>query len=50
MDNEEIEFSDGFTELHTHSYRAILAGEGFGLEHARPSIELAHLIRNYMKS
>jgi len=50
MDNEEIEFSDGFTELHTHSYRSILGGEGFGLEEARPSIELAHLIRNYLKS
>ena len=50
LDNEEIEFSDGFTELHTRSYQAILNGEGFGLEAARPSIELAHRIRNYFKS
>jgi len=47
MDGEEIEFSDGFTELHTHSYRAILNGEGFGLQDARPCIELAHRIRNH---
>lgn len=49
MDGEEIEFSDGFTELHTKSYQSILAGEGFGLEEARPSITLAHQIRNYHK-
>lgn len=49
MDGEEIEFSDGFTELHTKSYQSILAGEGFGLEEARPSITLAHQIRNYLK-
>lgn len=46
MDGEEIEFSDGFTELHTKSYEAILRGEGFGLEEARPSIQLVHDIRN----
>jgi len=46
MDGEEIEFSDGFTELHTKSYEAILRGEGFGLAEARPSIQLAHEIRN----
>jgi UDP-N-acetyl-2-amino-2-deoxyglucuronate dehydrogenase len=45
MDGEEIEFSDGFTELHTKSYERILVGEGFGLTDARPSIELANLIR-----
>lgn len=49
MDGEEIEFSDGFTELHTRSYQSILNGEGFGLEEARPSITLAHQIRNYLK-
>jgi UDP-N-acetyl-2-amino-2-deoxyglucuronate dehydrogenase len=47
MDGEQIEFSDGFTELHTKSYEAILRGEGFGLQQARPSIELGHKIRNY---
>jgi UDP-N-acetyl-2-amino-2-deoxyglucuronate dehydrogenase len=47
MENEEIEFSDGFTDLHTRSYEHILAGKGFGLEAARPSIELVHKIRNH---
>ncbi|HEY5822855.1 MAG TPA: Gfo/Idh/MocA family oxidoreductase [Cyclobacteriaceae bacterium] len=46
MDGEEIEFSDGFTELHTKSYEGILNGQGFGLLDARPSIELVHQIRN----
>jgi len=46
MNGEEIEFSDGFTELHTKSYEGILRGEGFGLNDARPSIELVHKIRN----
>lgn len=45
MDGSEIEFSDGFTELHTKSYLEILSGRGFGLNDARPSIELAHEIR-----
>jgi len=45
MNGNEIEFSDGFTELHTKSYAEILAGRGFGLAEARPSIELAHEIR-----
>ncbi|GHM99747.1 oxidoreductase [Cytophagales bacterium WSM2-2] len=45
MDGREIEFSDGFTDLHTKSYSEILAGKGFGLIDAKPSIELAHEIR-----
>ena len=45
MDDHEIEFSDGFTDLHTIVYKDILAGNGFGLAEARPSIELAHEIR-----
>jgi UDP-N-acetyl-2-amino-2-deoxyglucuronate dehydrogenase len=45
MDDNEIEFSDGFTDLHTSSYLEILKGNGFGLQEARPSIELAHQIR-----
>lgn len=49
MDGEEVEFSDGFTELHTKSYQSILTGGGFGLEEARPSISLAHQIRNHLK-
>jgi UDP-N-acetyl-2-amino-2-deoxyglucuronate dehydrogenase len=46
VDNEEIEFSDGFTELHTASYKKILNGNGFGLKEARQSIEIVHDIRN----
>lgn len=46
IDGEEVEFSDGFTELHTASYRNILNGNGFGLEEARPSLELVHQLRS----
>jgi UDP-N-acetyl-2-amino-2-deoxyglucuronate dehydrogenase len=46
VDGEEIEFSEGFGDLHTKSYAAILDGEGFGVEHARPSIESVFEIRN----
>ncbi len=45
MNGEEVEFSDGFTELHTNSYKEILAGRGFGLVDAKPSIELAYKLR-----
>ena len=44
--NENIEFSDGFTDLHTRSYEAILAGRGFGLEESRAAIETVARIRN----
>jgi UDP-N-acetyl-2-amino-2-deoxyglucuronate dehydrogenase len=40
LGGEEIEFSDGFADLHTHVYRDLLAGRGFGIEDARPSIQL----------
>jgi UDP-N-acetyl-2-amino-2-deoxyglucuronate dehydrogenase len=46
LDGEEVEFSDGFTELHTDSYKKILAGEGYGLEDVRPCIEIVHDIRH----
>ena len=46
LNGEEIEFSNGFTELHTESYKGILKGEGFGLQDARNSIEIVHAIRN----
>jgi UDP-N-acetyl-2-amino-2-deoxyglucuronate dehydrogenase len=46
LDNNEIEFSEGFTELHTMTYREILSGGGFGLEDARRSIETVYAIRN----
>ena len=45
-DGEEIEFSDGFADLHTQVYKRILDGTGFGVEDARASINLAHQIRN----
>lgn len=46
VDGREVEFSGGFTDLHTLVYRDILAGRGFGIEEARPSINLAYQIRN----
>ncbi len=46
IDGEETEFSGGFTDLHTRVYDRILAGTGFGLEDARPSIELLHDLRH----
>jgi UDP-N-acetyl-2-amino-2-deoxyglucuronate dehydrogenase len=46
IDGEEIEFSGGFSDLHTIVYRETLAGRGFTLDDARPSIELVHQIRN----
>jgi len=45
VDGEEVEFSEGFTDLHTRSYEEILAGRGFGIEAARPSVELARHVR-----
>lgn len=46
VDGEEIEFSQGFTDLHTVTYREILAGKGFGIKDALPSIDIAYRIRN----
>lgn len=46
VDGEEIEFSEGFTELHTETYKEILAGRGFGLDKAQQSVEIAYTIRN----
>jgi UDP-N-acetyl-2-amino-2-deoxyglucuronate dehydrogenase len=45
IDGVEVEFSEGFTELHTEVYKQTLAGKGFGLNDARPSVTLAHDIR-----
>lgn len=50
VDNLELEFSDGFTDLHTLSYNAILKGQGFGLEDNRVAIETVAHIRNAAKS
>ncbi|HAD14428.1 MAG TPA: oxidoreductase [Saprospirales bacterium] len=45
IDGESLEFSEGFTDLHTLSYQDILAGNSFGLDDALPAIQLAHDIR-----
>jgi UDP-N-acetyl-2-amino-2-deoxyglucuronate dehydrogenase len=45
VDGKEIEFSEGFGDLHTRSYEEVLKGNGFGLDQAMPSITLAHGIR-----
>ncbi|MET0389259.1 MAG: Gfo/Idh/MocA family oxidoreductase [Polyangiales bacterium] len=46
MNGQELEFSEGFTELHTAAYREILAGRGFGLADAKPSVELVYGLRS----
>ena len=46
VDGEEVEFTDGFVDLHTRVYEDVLAGQGFGIGDARPSIELVHRIRH----
>lgn len=45
IEDEELEFSEGFTDLHTLSYQEILNGKGFGIQDARASIEVVHAIR-----
>jgi len=46
VEGEEIEFSEGFTDLHTRSYEEILKGNGFEIGEARKSIEIVYDIRN----
>lgn len=46
IDGQELEFSGGFTDLHTMVYKDILGGNGYGLEDARTAIEIVHTIRN----
>ena len=46
IDGEELEFSTGFTELHTLSYQKILNGEGFAIDEARDAINTVYNIRN----
>ncbi len=45
VDGSELEFSEGFTDLHTLSYQEILAGHGFGIEDVRPSVEIVSALR-----
>ncbi len=46
VEGDDIEFSGGFTDLHTRSYEEVLKGNGFGLREAKQSIEIVHDIRN----
>ncbi len=46
IDGEEVEFTEGFTDLHTKVYERTVEGEGFGIQDARNSIEIVHLIRS----
>ncbi|MDT8406587.1 MAG: Gfo/Idh/MocA family oxidoreductase [Methylococcales bacterium] len=46
VNDQAVEFSDGFTDLHTLSYQAILAGQGYGLDAARTAVDMVYQIRN----
>lgn len=46
VDGKQLEFSEGFTDLHTRVYQEVIDGRGFGIGEARPSIELSHRIRH----
>lgn len=46
IDGKELEFSEGFTDLHTEVYKRTLAGKGFGISDVRPSIQLVYDINN----
>lgn len=46
IDNNEVEFSEGFGDLHTESYKNILAGQGFGIRDVMTSVKIASGIRN----
>lgn len=46
VDGEALDFTGGFTDLHVNSYQEILKGDGFGIDHARASIDVAYRIRN----
>lgn len=50
IDGEEIEFSGGFTDLHTASYQGIINGKGYGLEEARNAVDIVYRIRNQKPS
>ncbi len=45
LDGEDLEFSDGFTDLHTRSYEEIVAGKSFCIEDVRPSVEIVSAFR-----
>jgi UDP-N-acetyl-2-amino-2-deoxyglucuronate dehydrogenase len=45
LDGQQVEFTEGFADLHTRVYEETLAGRGSGINDARPSVELVHRIR-----
>lgn len=45
VDGNDVEFSEGFSDLHTRVYEEVLAGRGFGIDEGRPAIELSYRIR-----
>jgi len=49
LDDQEIEFTEGFSDLHTVVYQEILNGRGFQISDARPSVELVYKLRNSKK-
>jgi len=49
IDGIPCNFADGFTDLHTNVYKEILRGCGYGIDDARPAIELAHRVRKYLE-
>ncbi|MEO6037267.1 MAG: Gfo/Idh/MocA family oxidoreductase [Saprospiraceae bacterium] len=46
LDGQDWAFSEGFSDLHTESYRAIVDGQGFGLDAVLPAVDLTHRLRN----
>jgi len=50
IDDEEFDFSTGFTDLHTKVYESILNGKGFSLDEVRPAIQIVHDIREKKKT
>jgi UDP-N-acetyl-2-amino-2-deoxyglucuronate dehydrogenase len=45
IDGNEIDFSEGLSDLHTRLYQEVLSGSGFGLEDSRAAIETVSNIR-----
>lgn len=45
IDGDEFDFSSGFDDLHTRTYQDVLSGGGFGIDDARPSVDLVSRLR-----
>jgi UDP-N-acetyl-2-amino-2-deoxyglucuronate dehydrogenase len=50
IEGQELEFSEGFADLHTTSYKDILAGGGFGVDDVKKAIDIVSGIRNVCRS